>query len=213
MSVGVNNVGGYYPTNNYGQSKAAQQTNKSSFLDALSADKTTSTSPSTEKTRENMSMEEYKQYIHSKISQIPINPSLSGWNHNIVISEEGFEAMKNDSEYEAWVLDAIKSNFSVTSPFNTSPNAFQFFGATKEEAHGYVEGSSSKASKSSTRDSEDSFWQKRAERHREYMERSQELQMEHARLQAKLLGSAQKNGIASIDKAIASYDANIFSGL
>ena len=61
---------------------------------------------------QDMTMEEYKQYIHDKISQIPINPTQSGYHWNIEITDEGFEAMKNDPEYETYVLDCIRTNFS-----------------------------------------------------------------------------------------------------
>lgn len=51
-----------------------------------------------------MTMVEYKQYIYNKISQIPMHPTRAGESISVTISEAGFEAMKNDPEYEAWVL-------------------------------------------------------------------------------------------------------------
>ena len=212
MSFGVNNnVGSYYPAPGCSQNKIHSQAGNCDLPHASSAENIPNTNPPAENTRENMSMAEYKQYIHNLISRLPINPTLSGWNHNVVISEEGFEAMKNDPEYEAWVLDAIGSNFAVTIPFRTSTNAYQFFGATKGEAHGYVEGSSPKASRT---DEEDSFWQKRAERYRDQRERNQELRMELARFQTRLLQGLQLQNIYSdAGRAVACYDANIFPGL
>lgn len=52
-----------------------------------------------------MTMVEYKQYIYNKISQIPMHPTRAGESISVTISEAGFEAMKNDPEYEAWVLN------------------------------------------------------------------------------------------------------------
>ncbi len=49
-----------------------------------------------------MTMVEYKQYIYNKISQIPMHPTRAGESISVTISEAGFEAMKNDPEYEAW---------------------------------------------------------------------------------------------------------------
>ena len=49
-----------------------------------------------------MTMVEYKQYIYNKISQIPMHPTRAGESISVTISEVGFEAMKNDPEYEAW---------------------------------------------------------------------------------------------------------------
>ena len=43
-----------------------------------------------------MTMVEYKQYIYSKISQIPMHPTRAGESISVTISEAGFEAMKND---------------------------------------------------------------------------------------------------------------------
>ncbi len=170
--------------------------------------------PSAKKARENMSMEEYKQYIHSQISQISKHPSQAGANWNVLINDDGFEAMKNDPDYEAWVLDTIKTNFSTPDPFRSSTNATLWIGATKDSVHGYVEGASSKASKSSANDSENSFWQKRAERYRDQMERNQELYMERARFQARQLqASQQQDTYSHADRVVACYDANIFSGL
>ena len=54
-----------------------------------------------------MTMVEYKQYIYNKISQIPMHPTRAGESISVTISEAGFEAMKNDPEYEAWVLNDL----------------------------------------------------------------------------------------------------------
>lgn len=57
-------------------------------------------------------MDEYKQYIHEKISQIPMHPIRMSENISIHISEAGFEAMKNDPEYEAWVLNDLRTGWA-----------------------------------------------------------------------------------------------------
>ena len=59
-----------------------------------------------------MTMDEYKQYIHEKISQIPMHPTRMSENISIHISEAGFEAMKNDPEYEAWVLNDLRAGWA-----------------------------------------------------------------------------------------------------
>lgn len=51
-----------------------------------------------------MTMVEYKQYIYNKISQIPMHPTRAGESISVTISEAGFEAMKNDPEYEAYSM-------------------------------------------------------------------------------------------------------------
>ena len=55
-----------------------------------------------------MTMVEYKQYIYNKISQIPMHPTRAGESISVTISEAGFEAMKNNPEYEAWVLNDLQ---------------------------------------------------------------------------------------------------------
>ena len=59
-----------------------------------------------------MTMVEYKQYIYNKISQIPMHPTRAGESISVTISEAGFEVMKNDPEYEAWVLNDLQVGWS-----------------------------------------------------------------------------------------------------
>ncbi len=49
---------------------------------------------------------------HDKISQIPMHPSRMQESISINISEAGFEAMKNDPEYEAWVLNDLRTGWA-----------------------------------------------------------------------------------------------------
>ena len=46
-----------------------------------------------------MTMEEYKQYIYDQIAKIPISDSQMNSSFSVYITEEGFEAMKNNPEY------------------------------------------------------------------------------------------------------------------
>jgi len=127
-----------------------------------------------------MDLETYKQAVWEKISQLPMSTSSQMQNISIQITDEGFEAMKNDPEYEAWVLDTLRKNFIFENPWTPvcgGGYAIHHFGATKEEYHGeswypgYMgdQGASMFAEKS-----KGSFWVQRAERHKEYMELQQE---------------------------------------
>ena len=83
-----------------------------------------------------MTMEQYKQYIAQKIKQIPVHPSRRNDCISVTISEEGYRAMKNDPEYEAWVLDNLRAiwsqpNFSFSGSTRTYIDIY--IGATKEE--------------------------------------------------------------------------------
>lgn len=85
-----------------------------------------------------MAMEEYKQYITQKIRQIPVHPSRKNEYFSVTISEEGYAAMKNDPEYEAWVLNDLRSALSQPGfYFGSSDRVYtnMYYGATKEECH------------------------------------------------------------------------------
>lgn len=116
------------------------------------------------KTPEEMTLEEYKQYIRDKISRIPMHPSQIKNSVSIHISDAGFLAMKNDPEYEAWVLNTIRKDFSFQDPFQTMGHGryvVHSFGATKEEYRGY---SFSKEKPSSRKRVKESYWEKRRKR-------------------------------------------------
>lgn len=117
-----------------------------------------------------MTMEEYKQYINDKISQIPMHPTRMSESISIHISEAGFEAMKNDPEYEAWVLNDLRTGWAQPDRWaGVCGGAYStiYYGATKEECHaemwsaGYQNGSGKSLFDSKAKDS---FWEHRVER-------------------------------------------------
>lgn len=85
-----------------------------------------------------MTMEEYRQYIAQKIRQIPVHPSRRNEFISVTISEEGYAAMKNDPEYEAWVLDDLRNAWSRPGfCFGSGDRVYTsiYYGATREECH------------------------------------------------------------------------------
>ena len=172
-----------------------------------------------------MSMEEYKRYIHDKISQIPFDPSQSGWIWNIQITEEGFEAMKNDPEYEAYVLDAVRKNFSFFDVWHSKNWSVLHFGATKEEFYGqsYLTASSFELNPEKT------FWERRLEKRKKmkkqldkFVEKKkrQEEESQEMMLQRKLYYESIAAGVEYPladeqmvkTSAAAFFDANIIVG-
>lgn len=123
-----------------------------------------------QKLTEKMTMEEYKQYIRDKISQIPLNPSQSSWQWSIQITDEGFEAMKNDPAYEAYVLKSIRANFSFTDHYRSTNYSILHFGATKEESYGQSIGGGSPFM-----EKEEGFWDRRAKRREKLQEQYEEM--------------------------------------
>ena len=127
---------------------------------------------------EDMTMEEYKQYIYDKIIRLPVNPSQLQDAVAISISEEGFAAMKADPEYEKWVLDKLKSDFAVYYPWGEmgeSTFRYHHFGATKEEYRCECYAKDNKAKRHAEKRNEEDFWEKRKKRHEEYMELCEKL--------------------------------------
>ena len=71
--------------------------------------------------REDMTMEEYKAFFTALMDSIPFDASHRGDVEFWSISEKGWEQMKNDPEYEAWVLGYTAENRSVYNPFSSWP--------------------------------------------------------------------------------------------
>lgn len=90
-----------------------------------------------------MTMAEYKQHIAGILDSIPFDASRMYDEESIYITEEGWEQMKNDPEYEAWVVGYVKVNRSVHNPFAAmgfgagSSYSTLHFGAKIEEFNGY----------------------------------------------------------------------------
>ncbi|MCM1416029.1 MAG: hypothetical protein NC430_08910 [bacterium] len=127
-----------------------------------------------------MSMEQYKQYIYQKISALPTSATQKWDAVSVNISEEGFAAMKADPAYEKWVLDTLRRDFSYHNPWSAYAGGsyrIHSFGATKEEYRGesFSMGfrNGGKHTDSSSKKKQKSFWEKRAERHKLYLDLAQ----------------------------------------
>ena len=154
---------------------------------------------------EAMSMEEYKKYIYDILDKIPFDPSQARDAQFIDITEDGWEQMKNDPEYEAWVVGYFKVDRSVKNPFAGYPGVeprihTEHFGASIDEHIGQSYPQSSSAG--DEKDSED-WWKKRHKRHQMYLEEATELQEKraleqkqraHAAYQSLLVKSTQNVG-------------------
>ncbi|MBD5445609.1 MAG: hypothetical protein HDR29_08695 [Lachnospiraceae bacterium] len=134
----------------------------------------------------NMTMDEYKSYIYDKIAALPLDSSNMQDSISVHITDAGFEAMKNDPEYEKWVLDTLRSNFRCNDPWSgTCGGKFCvfYFGATKEEYRGeswrmgFRHGNGENAF---NKKSEDSFWVRRMKRRKELLEQIKELEEKKA---------------------------------
>lgn len=132
-----------------------------------------------------MSREEYKLYIYQKITGMPMHPSQR-WDAVMVnISEEGFAAMQADPAYERWVLDTLRRDFAFDNPWsNYTGGSYwnHYFGATKEEYKSESRPMGLRKKKKRTNTSqkkEDGFWERRAKRHKLYMDLLQKAWYKH----------------------------------
>lgn len=106
---------------------------------SMGADRQVLSAAKADNSPKQMSLDQYKQYIKDKISQIPLNLSQDPHSISVTISDAGLEAMKNDPEYEKWVMDGLKADFSSYDPWSAicgKSYSTHYFGATKEEYHG-----------------------------------------------------------------------------
>lgn len=125
------------------------------------------------KSKEEMTMDEYKQWFMNEMSGMPV----SGWYRStcvggaLTITEECFERMKNDPEWEKTVLGMIRKMYSCTGIMGSKMIGYQVIGATPEQCHG--EGIPVKDSSTLSADNGKSWWEKRYKRMEELMEKQE----------------------------------------
>lgn len=160
----------------------------------------------TDVSREDMTMEEYKQFFTALMDSIPRDPSQKNDVEIWSISEKGWEQMKNDPEYEAWVLGYTSENRSVYIPFASwpgySPNfCTEKFGDSIEQHIGQTVPMHTGSSKKAGSADEESWWVKRQKRLKELLEEQEKRAreqdalnrnaMEKALLQERMASSAR----------------------
>lgn len=138
---------------------------------------------------QDMTMEEYKEYISDRLSRIPMHPSQMQNSVAIHISDAGFEAMKNDPEYEEWVMEWLGKDFAFQDPWSGicgGHYVVHYIGATKEEYRGqswypaYQNGSGESLFNQKAKGS---FWERRLKR--QEMERQIEKNVQARKSQVK----------------------------
>lgn len=149
-----------------------------------------------EKSKDEMTLDEYKQWVMNKISQLPV----SGWvcstfsSGAIVIKEEAFERMKNDPEYENYVLNRVRSAYSVKGlPVGSNNVSFDVIGASPEECYGYA-GPVGKSGLETANDGE-TWWEKRRKRLEEFIEEQIEKNQKENLVRRKQMEDAYRNRI------------------
>lgn len=132
---------------------------------------------------ESMSMTEYKMYIYNIISELAFDTSESRDFIAVNISEAGFEAMKNDPEYEKWVLSKVAEDYFSFNMWGNRQSVrygIKYFGATKGEYRSETwcaDLNDIKSDEEYKRKTKDSFWSKRLERMEKIQKMWQELDL------------------------------------
>lgn len=116
------------------------------------------------KSKEEMTMDEYKQWFMNEMSGMPV----SGWYRStcvggaLTITEECFERMKTDPEWEKTVLGMVRKMYSCTGIMGSKMIGYQVIGATPEQCYG--EGIPVKDGSPLSADNGESWWEKRHKR-------------------------------------------------
>lgn len=103
-----------------------------SYLDILKSLQKTGGTPETAgaKTVDEMTLDEYKDYITATLNALPMHSSRSDSTSIITISNAGWEKMKRDPAYEQWVVDTIADEFASQDPWeavgSSSYNIYRF---------------------------------------------------------------------------------------
>lgn len=135
------------------------------------------------KSKEDMTLSEYKQWVMNELSQLPV----SGWVQSsfssgaLIIKEEAFENMKNDPEFEEYVFNRVRSLYSANGlPVGSNNISYEVIGGSPEECYGYagpVGGGNAKVF-----DKDESWWQERHEEFEELLESQEKVAYKKAQL-------------------------------
>ncbi len=122
------------------------------------------------KSKEDMTLDEYKKWVANEMSQMPV----SGWYQStciggsLTITEECFERMKKDPEWENTVLDMVREMYSVNGIMGSKMIGFQVIGASEAECYGEGVPVDSNSGIGSINDGE-SWWDKRHKKMRDLL--------------------------------------------
>lgn len=98
---------------------------------------TTQFSVDMEKPKEEMTLDEYKQYICNAVSALPVSTSRKlNSSGMLIFKEEAFREMKENPEYEKAVVDMLREKYAFGVSVYTPDVSYQVIGASEEECYG-----------------------------------------------------------------------------
>lgn len=147
------------------------------------------------KSKEEMTIEEYKQYFTNEMSKIPVSSYYqNSFTGSLVITSDCFERMKEDPEWEKTVLNMLREMYCVNGLPQKS-YGMQVIGATPEQCYGYsvpTEGSNgTKVSSGNMK----SWWQQRQEKIKESLEEDMQERIKEEMEQVKRLEEEYSTGM------------------
>ena len=147
------------------------------------------------KSKEEMTMDEYKQWFMNEMSKMPVSAWYSSTcvGGALTITEECFERMKNDPEWENTVLGMVRNMYSSSGLMGSKMIGYQVIGASPEQCYGEgipVNNSNSLLSASN----EKSWWEKRHDKMEELLEEQEKEALKKAQARKAL---AQENYLKS----------------
>ena len=119
---------------------------------------------------ENMTMDQYQAYIYTLIDKIPYDYTRQNDTTFVSISDRGWEQMRKDPKYEAWIIGYLVEDRSIRNPFygwgnNAGSVISERFGASIDEHIGQsVSKAVFKDDSSDDDDVEEDWWIKRHKR-------------------------------------------------
>lgn len=111
-----------------------------------------------------MTLEEYKDYVRDWITYLWLNPAQGDVHYAIHITDAAFARMQRDKEYEKYVFDSIQTNMKFSPPFlrHGTTYVILYFGGKKKDDWGYTY-NSQLGKEEYDRKSKESTWKKSAE--------------------------------------------------
>lgn len=136
--------------------------------------------------KEQNDLETYKASFAERVDLLPIHNSRVRDDVTVDITDECYEAMREDPKYEEWVLETIRNVVSTENPFASMSGGnytSMHFGATRSHysAHSWSKDTSSSQLPGSE-DEDKSYWEKRAEREEKNREIMEQMATARARL-------------------------------
>ena len=92
------------------------------------------------KSKENMSLDEYKAYFNEKMNSLYTHPSQRNRNDIIDITDAAYKRMQTDPEYEKKILDALAKNKAVNFGNYIPQISYMHIDDTWEGCYGYTQG-------------------------------------------------------------------------